>query len=279
MEISQQKTHPFIASSEIVKNICSPLLRELRLRCFSHFRMNRKRCYTGVISDANWAEKYITNDLQNYDIISFNTEGFERQCVVWSKERLHKRIQKIRRLAYEQNLSEGITLFIRNGEFFDFFGFAAENDHAKVNEVLTNNIEILIRFCFFYMDEVRKNKNLLEIYSNWQMLKKLEHRNDFCYRSNGDHYDHLNEYFSTKRFYVNIAGNDVYFTAAQMKSLALLFQQKTAKEIAYSLGLSHRTVQEHFDKIREKVNAASISELYSILLKNDYIRLYCHSYK
>ena len=89
----------------------------------------------------------------------------------------------------------------------------------------------------------------------------------------------VNKEFWHKRYYFNVAGHDIHFTDTQMTCLALLFERKTAKQIAQYLGLSFRTIQEHITAMRNKVGAQSSNDLYTILSKNDYVQLYCRLYR
>lgn len=275
---TMQKNHPFIDVSDIVEDLCSPLFKEFGIRCFCHFRVNKNHQYTGVISDVNWAEEYLRKELQEYDIISFNQNEFEHDYLVWSKEHLHKRLQKVRKLAYEKDLSQGITLPVCNGDIHEFFGFAAENDNASINDLLIKNRKILVQFVFYYLYQIKVNKKLSENYSNWQELKDLKYKSISYCRDFFRDLEFLSDKFSAKRYYFNIFGKEVYFTDAQMKCLFLWLKKKTAKEIAQELKISFRTVQEHIEKIRNKIGAKSSNELYTTLSKNDYIKFYCDLY-
>lgn len=279
MDIRRQEDHPFMASSALVTEICVPLFKKFDIRCFSHFRLNKKRQYTGVISDSDWANIYLQYELQNDDMISFNPEQCQQQCIVWSEEQLHPSINKVKILADAHNLGQGITLTFCNGDVYDFYGFAAETDNMAINAKLTANSALLVRFILYYLSQIKKNKRLQGNYASWCELKNVKPDNESYITSSCENLKGVNKEFWHKRYYFNVAGHDIHFTDTQMTCLALLFERKTAKQIAQYLGLSFRTIQEHITAMRNKVGAQSSNDLYTILSKNDYVQLYCRLYR
>lgn len=271
-----KKSHPFIAENQIVIDICKPLFKAFDLRSFSHIRVNEKYQYTGIISKKEWAEFYVKNNLQHYDVMSFNLDHYPEQCIVWSENHLHSAIENtVRKYACEQDLGSGITLTFRNGNIRDFFGFAASTDNKSINKILATSQNELSRFIFYYLEQTSKIKRLSNIYHDWQEMDILQHRNDSCYIVTATQEDRHKLDLYPKRYYISDKNREIYLTQAQMKCLALGLNNKTSKEIAKILHISHRTVQEHLDNIRKKIVVSNIKMLYEHLKNNDYIRQYC----
>lgn len=63
-----------------------------------------------------------------------------------------------------------------------------------------------------------------------------------------------------------------FLTLRQYDCLYYLIKGMTAKEIANILGLSYRTVQDHFERIKQKFNCHRRSELIFHALKITYIK-------
>lgn len=62
------------------------------------------------------------------------------------------------------------------------------------------------------------------------------------------------------------------FTPRELDILKLLCEEKTSKEIAETLFISHRTVEGHKLRIMEKTKATSTSGIIIFALRNGYFR-------
>lgn len=68
------------------------------------------------------------------------------------------------------------------------------------------------------------------------------------------------------------------FSSREMECLACLMQGLTAKQIGRRLGISHRTVQTHWERIRMKVGTRSCHDLVAVMRRSGLANLIAQSY-
>ncbi len=97
----------------------------------------------------------------------------------------------------------------------------------------------------------------------------------------------FNEQILPKRFYIDKSKN-IYLTQRELECIKTLLKNKSYKFVSNELVISHRTVQDHMNKIRDKLHVKNKKELFNIIenklfkdIKNLFIdpkEAYCHDY-
>lgn len=170
----------------------------------------------------------------------------------------------------------GISL--TNGQN-EYFGFAKEGGDISIINTYLNSLDELERFCKFFSERAEK------------IIQKAS-QNIILF--NQDHLVLYNQTNKQKNFnkelpewkaefkkstpvlnYPNFLKNNKKFklTHRELDCLRLLIRGYTAKEIAYALGISFRTVETHLENLKSKTGIAHKSKLIKFIFENEFENL------
>lgn len=155
------------------------------------------------------------------------------------------------------------SLYKRSGEGIEGFYFASTRENISIIERYANNLSLLERFsCYFKnklfdimsLDDLKSatsptiSPSLFETYQHERSKEELDIKNFLLLTP-------------IQKFFLTINGQEIALSSQEFRSLALLSQGKTAKEIARVLKISPRTVEDYIENIKRKTKISSRSQL------------------
>ncbi len=148
----------------------------------------------------------------------------------------------------------------------EFFLFGAPESQTNFNRDFLLHVDYFNKFTLYFKDTAKQliehakkerfrfeipldllNKGILHPIKNRKILKESELK------------------LNTKRFYLPGFFDDVYLTRREVDCLKFLSEKLTSKAIAKKMNISHYTVNDHINQIKEKFKCNSKKELLSII--------------
>jgi len=171
---------------------------------------------------------------------------------------------------YDFNIWNTCSFYRKCGDGIEGFHFASTRDNMSVVKEYSNNRSIFERFSYYFknkLNDVMNAENLMKAASpiiSPEIFKTPQNGHSQEEQSITD--------FLTmtpiNKFFFNVNGEETILSFQEFRSLALLSQGKTAKEIGRILKLSPRTVEDYIEKIKHKVKVTSRSHLIDVFFQN-----------
>lgn len=242
------KHHAFVSSSDI-KTICQPL-EVLNINFFNRIRFYNDGSIAILTNNAKWLDHCLINERPKLGNIMI----LQRGIYLW-QDILEKEV--VCDAKNDFNICKGMQFLNIEEGYRDVFAFGSNDDSDSRVSFYFNNLDMLQKFILFFNEKAEKlfieaNKSkintpeIMKIADLEPQLRKIE-RVDRLAR----------EKFQSK---LNSALLKP-LTEKQLECLSYYANGKSAKEIAKDLFISHRTVEDHLNKIKEKLKCCSKSEL------------------
>lgn len=204
------------------------------------------------------------------------------------------------------NISNAITIVIKHIDFVEYYGFASTIYNTEIiNRFYINNLDKLVLYCQYFKDKAKpiiqnceKNKIILlnsaaNVSSSPITLspKELDNR-QYAYAKllvNGMKYNDKEDALRivlrvvTKAMQLNksskplkhektafIYGN-MNFTLREAQCLHYLLNNYSARKTADKLNISHKTVEFHISKIKNKINCHNITQITNKAIEEGFI--------
>lgn len=255
MEDAEIREHVFYKYADEVRDICKDLLVSTPVNLFCIGRAYDNGDYNALISDKMWTYNYLKNDFQQLGV-EHQLASQGKSCYLWNLNLLKANCPKTKALlqACEQfKHGSGLVVSEKHADYKEVCFITTRYDPYQNDPYVMENIPFLKRFILYFKEQLYRNKKLLSAYS--KIYKNSITENPVTI----DHKTQLN--LVIKKYYLGDAFRDIAFSQREAECLKYLHQGKTSKEIAKILLLSPRTVETHFNKIKQKTNCQSLREL------------------
>jgi len=247
------KQHTAYTSAHDVAEICHPLFSMCNLNYFDYAKIYHDGSLTTLLSNHDWFHHYFTHE---YPISSTITQtGIH----LWE----HYLPQEcLKDMAEHFNFHNGITIFQQHDTFIEFFDFGAPANNPTIIDYYFNHLDILNNFLFYFKD---KAASLIKQADNNRItIPKKMHGEPIPQTS----YKDFCELIQKKKIHLYCKNKNIVLTQREYEVLLQLTQGKTAKETAKKLNISHRTVEDHLTKIKNKSGYAFKSQLIEMFRNN-----------
>jgi LuxR family quorum-sensing system transcriptional regulator SolR len=221
------------------------LLKQLGIIDFDYMRsyQNGERIYLG--NNAKYFDIYF----QGKHYLSGNTEYrpdlYKEQAILWSTLPNQKNLDECDR---SRNIDHGIVLFQPQHNYTECFSFATYTGNDRIINTYLSNMDVLISFKEYFRE---KAAHIIKQAETQKITLPFNEKSDFSkYFIN---YDSCNVFISNNKL--------LTLTKRQLECCYLLMQGKTTKEIAITIGLSRRTVEDYLNHIRSKLGCNNKTEL------------------
>jgi len=158
------------------------------------------------------------------------------------------------------NIGYGIDLFECGSGYVDVCCFASTADNEQIVNYYLNNIDVLENFRSYFKyaadDIIKKAIN--------QTIMLPEHM-----RLNFDSRSYIEKKYTPEYQRFGLQASALSLTMRELQIARLLVRGKTAKEIAAVIDRSHRTVEHHIEKIKNKTGSTTRSELIQYIIDAD----------
>ena len=238
-------TTPFLRNAEVINKIIKPISDHFGLDCFNYHKTFADWSHIRLSNTVYWYKHYLSEELYLESIFELSADKYETSYFLWSTIASHQNIIKE---AAKFDIYQGVTIVNKIGEDCEFYflGMSSRNPILYRNLVL--NINQLIKFIPYYSIEA---KTLIQEISAFKAVSKDMARNSTNFDSLYD--------FNKIDFIMDI--NRIKLTAREKDVALLLINNQTSKQIALSLELSYRTVEQYINQLKVKIKAIDKKEL------------------
>ncbi|WP_367608399.1 helix-turn-helix transcriptional regulator [Legionella sp. W05-934-2] len=266
------KNHVMTKYGRQFGELCRPIFNATPINYIGFARLYKDGSRSYLISNPNWGEVLLKNNYHLAGTEDALIQGPAAEHQLWSISSMFSINQQTENLFKDcvaNNYGNGITLLERGKDCVEFFHICADSGYESVNPYLENNIDQLWNHILHLKEVLFSNKELKDAYNlkyYYDIKERLSKRHDLS--NNLDTY-HPKE---IKKYYLGGNFGDAYFTQREIDCLKLIYQNYNAKEQAKILQLSHRTIECHLEKIKQKAQCASSSRLIIELANNNAFR-------
>lgn len=245
--------HNEIILTQNIKDICRPL-ENLNISFFSHAHIDNNKNFSGITNNPQFNEHYLTNEYYNSDIHMTELNVLDK-FIIWDAMPTCGQTEKLDKEAYDLGLKHSFTIIENNGS--DYYHFSTHLDTTAINQVYLGNLDLLKMFILHFKEQVHQSKILSSIYdikfSIDKNSKGFELKPDLL-----DTNDHQKSQFINE---LSNKTNDYQLSKRETECLLLTLHGNPAKQVAFKLGISQRTVEEHLNNIKIKMKVFSKAEL------------------
>ncbi len=159
--------------------------------------------------------------------------------------------------------TRGLTIYKRHPERIEAWWFASKDSRGIPSTITQISLTPFFDFmhCF---EKKRAANNLLKPVVQYPKLFDLSFIQPNLYKAEG-----LNFSKNTDKFVMNIKDRTVLLTKREWECLSEISQGKTYKEVANTLSISPRTVEDYVIKLKVKTGASHRSKLVHCFLENN----------
>lgn len=259
--------HPSFHYMSDVFDITHPFFKNMNLSFFGHVTVYPNGEYSFLCNKHGWAEKILAEEKlppggfvfydQIVDTVVFPSMD-KSNIFGWSDEiTLNSRD--------EYNILNPMLIMQKYDDHYEAFMFDVHDKNAY--EKYVGCFDIFEQFMHYYKDSAKK------------MLKKVRQQplrvaNQYLVPSEKtapiptNTKNILSTLPSVKRYYLKHGSIDIVLSKKEYYCLSLLAHGKQLKRIASELGISLRTVETYFERLKKKLNLTSRNELLSVYWQN-----------
>ena len=155
------------------------------------------------------------------------------------------------------NIDNGFTLIELHAEYKEFYSFGINHLKKAIYQYYDNK-ERFINFIFYFKQEAQR---LIQDSAQHRVILPWEQAKlDFNDRAM-NHQNKSNNLFNVSKYYLAGKYRHVYLTRQQFKCVFKLSEGMRIKSIAILLGISPRTVEDHINKVKEKLQCTTTADL------------------
>jgi DNA-binding CsgD family transcriptional regulator len=242
-----------LRSTQLVKEICDPVLLPIGITYFNYIKIQNHDCSrTLLTNNGEWIEHFYKHALYHsvgaVDVEHLLPKGY----FLWSEMNKKDEIYLQGRDFY--NIDNGITFVIKRDDCTLLFIFASSPDNNKINQFYISQIDLLQRFIHFFCDKAHQliqkaEKDRIYLPQSQKIDRSRVNKIILSDKTRNDFYEKT----KISKYYLLNESDELYLTRKQAEYASLLIKGFTAKEIAKMKTVSHRTVEGHIQDIRKKL--------------------------
>lgn len=242
-----------ITSSNLIKEVCDPLLNQIGITYFNYIKIHNQDCSRELLTNnPDWIEHFYKHELYNtlgaIDVEHLLPKGF----ILWSE------VDEKEPAYFQQreyfNIDNGITFVVKRKDTTLLYIFGSTRENHAINNFYVCNIDLLQRFIHYFTD--RAHHLIQEVAQNRIYLPEPQKINPARVNninvSEQMRKDFLNQ-TTVSRYYLLNESDDLYLTPKQAECASLFIKGLTAKQIAIRMGISNRTVEGQLQDIKSKI--------------------------
>jgi DNA-binding CsgD family transcriptional regulator len=274
MDILLKDNHFSLAHATEMSQICS-ILKIINIHFFHYIKHLKDGSQINLSNRPDWTQFFFNNGLYKIGAYGNNLRsGF----IFWD----YFEAKEIRTCVREFQLGQGITIIVKNKKECDFYCFGSSIRREEAVNFYLSNMDVLQRFIVYFNDKASSIINqALKTSQNRIILPEIYQKTTdpvtnaivpFNYQSQ-EHYNTSKSSFvntlNALRYKYQFSTNnyEVSLTPKELEYAIFLLQGKTAREIGEIFNVSRRTVETHFENLRNKLGCYSKQELILLLRK------------
>jgi DNA-binding CsgD family transcriptional regulator len=227
--------YPYFSYNSQVELLMQPLKGQADLNMIGFCRRYKNHQRFIIDTPHKWCTHFYENELYRYSLYEKDPKDLVSTYDMWDHLPYSPpEIYKYRRTKF--SLAHGLTIVKQHESCSDTFMFATHPLNSLINNFYINEKELFENFVAKFYETLAPDLEYLS-----------QHR------------------FYVPGNYVKSDQNSLKFTQRQYECASLVLEGYTTKEIAEILTLSPRTVEQHIDRLREKLHAKNRSQLSALL--------------
>lgn len=247
--------HPALRYAQDLASICQPL-QQLKINYFAHVHVDSDGNFSALNNNPKFMEHYLSNEYYNNDIHTANTDKFGKY-ILWDSLERSGKSEKMHAEAAHFGVQHTFTIVEKNAESTHFYHFANDMESSETNQIYLANLDLLKVFITYFNKTINQSIVLADAHKN---TFKIDTKNSgYLLNSENDVFSYDSIEFMRSITPKHKLKPMLSYREAEIVSQ--LVRGKTAKHIAYTLGLSQRTVEKYLENIKFKFNAGSKSDL------------------
>jgi len=270
--------HKNISLADNIAQISEPILSHTDVTAFGHIRLFKDGSRLELATHGDWLEHHFQQEYHSHSPMLECTAFKQFNILIWDQCESNILMQDARE---NFDLCHGISIIKSRKTYMDIFNFVSSHEHWYINNWYLNNISVLQRFISHYKDASAALINTTKPYvldkplaADFQ-LREL-HQNVFDRPVESGNTNELMRKTILKRWQCQNNKN-FYLTQAEIKCIYHLMQGLTAKSIARELNISHRTVETHVKRIRNKLGVTNKTDLIKYMKRTSFLADIGHS--
>lgn len=250
------ENHYSLTSSINVKELFNPVLESIGITYFNYIKIYNDDCSRELLTNnPEWISHFYQNELYNsvgaVDVEHLLPKGY----FLWSELDYKDPIYLQGRDFF--NIDHGISFVIKRNDVTYLYIFASSRNQHEINNFYAGNIDLLQRFIHYFTD--KGQKLIKEAENNRIYLPKKQQINPQRVNNiilNEQIRKDFFEQTKVERYFLLNEADSLYLTDKQARLAKLLIKGMTSKQMAKSIGISHRTIEGHCSEIKNKMQDA-----------------------
>ncbi len=243
-----------IKYSNRIRKATQPLRIHFGIDYFTYHCIDSTGKYTVLVDRPDWAEHYVSTKIYLNDPYLRHPQIYQSGMYLMGShgsEEYKESVSKAGKMVL--NVDTWVMLIEREKDHVEFFGFCANKDTSCLQHLYLNDPFLLKSFADYFKKELHS----ILTYMGEEASSLIELKgDDFFYN------ELISSQLSTSSRinYLKDLGMVSEITKAEKltprekQCLKLLIEDKSAKETAFALGLSRRTIEFYFENIKSKLD-------------------------
>ena len=273
MMLPNFQDHIVYQAEPALRKICDPLQKDFATPYFNFVRRYDDHSEACLSTLPQWTEHFYKNRLYlkvMADRVFIKNEYLANKIKIipWTQFQDSPVRQEQSKL---YGIGVGVTIiFIRQG-YADFFHFGTHDANVYMNGVYPTYSDCLIQFTHYFYDKAEKLLTEATARKNRIILADRAPYQNKPFHADIDVKSFL-EGTMAKRYALHFQDRTIYISRKEMHCIHLATLGKTAAEIGVALYISKRTVETHFEHVKDhfEIAGGSRSDIISTLIANGF---------
>lgn len=259
---NQQSLSKDIQAAKQVQQLSEELFRSTDISWFGYYVFQKNRDVNFVTTDPIMHEFYMKGQHYFDEFAHRDFEEMPDGIMIPQLEQTTEEEDKLSDTVYERfQLKDFLNIAVKKEDRYEVFSFSGQD--SDIRNVYLNNADFLKNFTNVThnsLNRIIKSNDICTVNVEKDNSNSAQIPND--YRVN----NHLDIIINTISAGKNLSGiqQDTQLTQREKTCLKLLLMGKTAKQAAPLLGISNRTVEKYFDKVKKKLGCRRRQDLFTL---------------
>ena len=267
--LDKLKNHPIMLHNQAIKDICNPL-NALNITTFSHVRVNNEQFFSCLVTDPAFAENYMKKQHYNADVHADKNHCHLLNCLMWDNIEAKGSTAQMLQDAADFQFNSIFTIIQKQENQVDYYHFGTHLKNRAMNQLYVNQFDLLEKFIQHFNESV---KRVPQIAAAYDIAIELQQKPFIFTEQDRVLFETL--IAQREKFLNRLSVHELsmrikahpdsyklpYFTPGELKTIPMLLEGYTAKEIAKIQGVSYRTVEEYVSLLKKKLQARNKSDL------------------
>lgn len=251
--------HPSFTETEEIKSICKPL-EMFNISTFANARINSANEFSSICNYPDCLTHYLEQEYHMADISAKNAELDIGPYLMWDLTTARGKTQEMLNSAAEFDYKHIFTIIKQRQNHTDYYHFGTHINSPAINQWYINNIDKLELFIDYFNNKL-------------SMSKELHHAHEITFPVISPEQCQIEAIDDSTKLHNTEFIKEItcdYLSPRQYQCIELLIKGYSAKQIAIELDISYRTVEDHINSIKIKLQAQNKADL--ILKSLQYLK-------